>query len=74
MLVFQSFQNVEESNEEFIEQDEVEKSPLVKTPSLRKRKSTRGSSFAVSEGDTKDDKDKKEEVRCGPLGVCVLRV
>lgn len=61
LVTMQSFQNVEESNEDLTEQDEDDKSPLVKSPSLRKRKSTRGSSFAVSEEDTKDDKDKIDE-------------
>lgn len=51
------------------EQDEDDKSPLVKSPSLRKRKSTRGSSFAVSEEDTKDDKDKIDEVSFSLLGL-----
>uniref|UniRef100_A0A8C6V217 ATP binding cassette subfamily B member 1 n=1 Tax=Neogobius melanostomus TaxID=47308 RepID=A0A8C6V217_9GOBI len=65
LVTMQSFRNVEEqvSDEEVLE-DEVEEIPLTKSSSIRRRKSTRGSSFAGAQGDTdtKDDKDKTEEV------------
>uniref|UniRef100_A0A8C6UZF5 ATP binding cassette subfamily B member 1 n=1 Tax=Neogobius melanostomus TaxID=47308 RepID=A0A8C6UZF5_9GOBI len=64
LVTMQSFRNVEEqvSDEEVLE-DEVEEIPLTKSSSIRRRKSTRGSSFAGAQGDTdtKDDKDKTEE-------------
>uniref|UniRef100_A0A8C6V1U9 ATP binding cassette subfamily B member 1 n=1 Tax=Neogobius melanostomus TaxID=47308 RepID=A0A8C6V1U9_9GOBI len=56
------------SDEEVLE-DEVEEIPLTKSSSIRRRKSTRGSSFAGAQGDTdtKDDKDKTEEVSCSVM-------
>ncbi|KAJ0000403.1 hypothetical protein NQD34_012245 [Periophthalmus magnuspinnatus] len=65
LVTMQSFKNVEGSDDELEKEDEEdEKSPLAKTSSIRRRKSTRGSSFAgdKTEKDTQDDKDKTEEV------------
>lgn len=69
----QTFQEVEDGEEPVSELCAGEKSPLDKSfsqSSLYRRKSTRGSSFAASEGkkDEKekfqDDQDKTEEVSC----------
>ncbi|KAM7420778.1 hypothetical protein PAMA_015141 [Pampus argenteus] len=62
LVTMQTFQKVEEGEEHEYEQSEDEKSPLVKSfsqSSLYRRKSTRGSSFAASEG----EKEEKEKLR-----------
>lgn len=70
----QTFQKVEGGEEAECELSAGEKSPLVKTfsqSSLHRRKSTRGSSFAASEGEKEDkekfkrDEEKTGEVSCG---------
>ncbi|XP_070822421.1 ATP-dependent translocase ABCB1 [Chaetodon trifascialis] len=70
LVTMQTFQKVEDGEEAECELPAGEKSPLVKTfsqSSLHRRKSTRGSSFAVSEGDKEEkekfkrDQDKTEE-------------
>ncbi|XP_008297780.1 ATP-dependent translocase ABCB1 [Stegastes partitus] len=63
LVTMQTFQKVEEDEEDEYEVSANEKSPLVKTSSesaLRRRKSTRGSSFAASEGE-KEEKEKLTE-------------
>ncbi|XP_076594196.1 ATP-dependent translocase ABCB1 [Chaetodon auriga] len=63
LVTMQTFQKVEDGEEAECELPAGEKSPLVKTfsqSSLHRRKSTRGSSFAVSEG----DKEEKEKFKC----------
>lgn len=67
----QTFQQVEEGEEADHELSAEEKSPLVRSLShspLQRRKSTRGSSFAVSEGEKKEKEkslqDITEEVSC----------
>ncbi|XP_040901258.1 ATP-binding cassette, sub-family B (MDR/TAP), member 4 [Toxotes jaculatrix] len=65
LVTMQTFQGVEEGEEVENEMSADEKSPLVKTfseSSLYRRKSTRGSSFAASEGEKEvKEKDKTEE-------------
>lgn len=64
----QTFQQVEEGEEADHELSAEKKSPIVKSASLRRRKSTKGS-FAASEGEKeekeKSQQDKTEEVNCG---------
>uniref|UniRef100_A0A671WWP5 ATP-binding cassette, sub-family B (MDR/TAP), member 4 n=1 Tax=Sparus aurata TaxID=8175 RepID=A0A671WWP5_SPAAU len=71
LVTMQTFQKAEDGEEDDCELSAGEKSPLAKTfshSSIRRRKSTRGSSFAASEGDkdekdkSKGDQDKTEEV------------
>uniref|UniRef100_A0A673ARF2 ABC-type xenobiotic transporter n=1 Tax=Sphaeramia orbicularis TaxID=375764 RepID=A0A673ARF2_9TELE len=61
-----TMQNVNDDNEEESEEDEVEKSDAVGSAGsyVRRRKSTRGSSFAASEGEKKkpEDEEKTTEV------------
>ncbi|KAM7383493.1 hypothetical protein PAMP_003139 [Pampus punctatissimus] len=62
LVTMQTFQKVEDGEGYEYEQSEDEKSPLVKSfsqSSLYRRKSTRGSSFAASEG----EKEEKEKLR-----------
>ncbi|KAM8735723.1 ATP-dependent translocase ABCB1 [Acanthopagrus schlegelii] len=62
LVTMQTFQKAEDGEEDECEPSAGEKSPLAKTfshSSIRRRKSTRGSSFTASEGD-KDEKDKSK--------------
>ncbi|KAI9533317.1 Multidrug resistance protein 1 [Dissostichus eleginoides] len=63
LVTMQTFQKEEETDEAECEPSADEKSPLVHTDSrssLKNRKTTRGSSFAVSEAD-KEEKEKLDE-------------
>ncbi|KAF3839767.1 hypothetical protein F7725_018484 [Dissostichus mawsoni] len=63
LVTMQTFQKEEETDEAECEPSADEKSPLVHTnsrSSLKNRKTTRGSSFAVSEAD-KEEKEKLDE-------------
>lgn len=85
LSILQTFQQVEDGEESEYEQAEDEKSPSVKSfsqSSLYRRKSTRGSSFAGSEGEReekeklRDVTDRAEEVSCGVTsfgGLCSWR-
>lgn len=71
-FLWQTFEKVNEEEEAEHTLSDEEKSPGVKSlsgSSLYRRKSTRGSSFAASDGGTedkdKDVKEKPEEVSCG---------
>ncbi|XP_067457616.1 ATP-binding cassette, sub-family B (MDR/TAP), member 4 [Thunnus thynnus] len=64
LVTMQTFQQVEDGEESEYEQAEDEKSPSVKSfsqSSLYRRKSTRGSSFAGSEGE-REEKEKLRDV------------
>ncbi|XP_074509789.1 ATP-dependent translocase ABCB1 isoform X5 [Sebastes fasciatus] len=67
LVTMQTFQKAEETEEVEREQSADEKSPLVKSlsrSSLHRRKSTRGSSFAASEGDKEvKEKFKNDEIK-----------
>ncbi|XP_041798486.1 ATP-binding cassette, sub-family B (MDR/TAP), member 4 [Chelmon rostratus] len=69
LVTMQTFQKVEGGEEAECELSAGEKSPLVKTfsqSSLHRRKSTRGSSFAASEGEKEDkEKFKRDEEKTG---------
>lgn len=73
LFLLQSIQKVEDLQDSDSEVSVIEKSSLIKSfsqSSLHRRKSTRGSSFTISEG-TKEEKQKFvcdtiEEVSCGP--------
>lgn len=71
LFLLQTFQKEEETDEAECEPSADEKRPLVHTnsrSSLKNRKTTRGSSFAVSEADKEEteklDEEKLEEVSC----------
>ncbi|KAM9353467.1 ATP-dependent translocase ABCB1 [Symphorus nematophorus] len=75
LVTMQTFQKVEDEDEEECEKSAGGKSPLdrsVSRSSVRRRKSTRGSSFAASEGDkeekekSKTDQDKTDEDEDAP--------
>lgn len=64
LFLLQSFQNVEDSEDSDSELSVIEKSPLIKSFSqspLHRRRSTRGSSFAASEGTKEKDKNEGDE-------------
>lgn len=75
LFLLQSFQKLEDLEDSDDEPLVAEKSQLIKSfsqSSLHRRRSTRGSSFSVSDG-TKEEKEKFEcnqanieEVSCGP--------
>uniref|UniRef100_A0A8C4I6J3 ATP-binding cassette, sub-family B (MDR/TAP), member 4 n=1 Tax=Dicentrarchus labrax TaxID=13489 RepID=A0A8C4I6J3_DICLA len=81
LVTMQTFQQIEDEEADS-ELFESEKSPLVKSPSkssLHRRKSTRGSSFAASEGDKEEKQkfkhDQAEEVNVPPVSfIKVLRL
>lgn len=75
LFLLQSFQKLEDLEDSDYEPWVAEKSQLIESfsqSSLHRRRSTRGSSFAVSEGTKEErdkfecDKDNIEEVSCGP--------
>lgn len=75
LFLLQSFQKLEDLEDSDYEPWVAEKSQLIKSfsqSSLHRRRSTRGSSFTVSEGTKEEkeqfecDQDNIEEVSCGP--------